>query len=300
MYQQLDLNLMCCEGDTIPRAYPDKNLLDDDRVLRNLLAAEENYSLSSDYFANGFQDDLRPNMRKIVVDWMFEVCVEQEREEEVFPLAVNYLDRFLESVRIRRTVFQKVGVTCMFLASKLKETLPMTAEKLVEYTDNSITLEDLLDQELEILHTLKWDLAAVTPQDFLKQIIHRLPVHYSDSEQLYRCAQTLSSLCAIDFKFAMQTPSMVAASSIAAAAVKLNISVPDLMGRLHRITKIEQEFLHDCTKHILSLIHSMNSTKPSEAAATTQKRAESTEEDKLPSSPTDVHAVNMLIETGRC
>ena len=31
----------------------------------------------------------------------------------------------------------------MFVASKLKETLPLTSEKLIIYTDYSITLKDL-------------------------------------------------------------------------------------------------------------------------------------------------------------
>ncbi|PIK62105.1 hypothetical protein BSL78_00988 [Apostichopus japonicus] len=136
--------LLCLETDSVPRSFPDKTILNDKRVMENLLAAEEPYILASDYFANKFQDDIRPNMRKTVVEWMFEVCEEQRCEEEVFHLAVNYLDRYLASVKISRLQFQLVGVACMFLASKLKETVPMTAEKLVIYTDNSISLEQLV------------------------------------------------------------------------------------------------------------------------------------------------------------
>ena len=32
----------------------------------------------------------------------------------------------------------------MFISSKLKETMPLTSEKLVIYTDNSINLEELM------------------------------------------------------------------------------------------------------------------------------------------------------------
>lgn len=57
---------------------------------------------------------------------------------------MNYLDRILAIVRLKRSQFQLLGATCMFLASKLKDTAPLTAEKLIIYTDNSITLEQLL------------------------------------------------------------------------------------------------------------------------------------------------------------
>lgn len=57
---------------------------------------------------------------------------------------MNYLDRFLSVEATRKTRLQLLGATCMFLASKMKETVPLTAEKLCIYTDNSVLPEELL------------------------------------------------------------------------------------------------------------------------------------------------------------
>jgi len=57
---------------------------------------------------------------------------------------MNYLDRFLAVVPTRKCNLQLLGAVCMFLASKLKETRPLTAEKLCIYTDNSIRPQELL------------------------------------------------------------------------------------------------------------------------------------------------------------
>jgi len=83
--------------------------------------------------------------------YLLQVCEEQKCEEEVFPLSMNYLDRVLSVLPIRKNQLQLLGAVCMFIASKLKETLPLTSEKLIIYTDNSIKLDELMVYILDIL-----------------------------------------------------------------------------------------------------------------------------------------------------
>lgn len=47
-----------------------------------------------------------------------------------------------------------------------------------------------------ILSKLKWDLSAVTPQDFLEQILSRLSLDKSHTEVIKKHAQTFVALCA--------------------------------------------------------------------------------------------------------
>lgn len=63
--------LLCCEVDSIRRAYQDVNLLND-RVLHTMLKAEENYLPSPNYF-KCVQKEIVPKMRKLVATWMLEV-----------------------------------------------------------------------------------------------------------------------------------------------------------------------------------------------------------------------------------
>ncbi|XP_052546524.1 G1/S-specific cyclin-D2 isoform X6 [Tympanuchus pallidicinctus] len=189
------MELLCCEVDPMRRALPDPSLLYDDRVLHNLLTIEERYLPQCSYF-KCVQKDIQPFMRRMVATWMLEVCEEQKCEEEVFPLAMNYLDRFLAVVPTRKCHLQLLGAVCMFLASKLKETIPLTAEKLCIYTDNSIKPQELLEWELVVLGKLKWNLAAVTPHDFIEHILRKLPLPKDKLVLIRKHAQTFIALCA--------------------------------------------------------------------------------------------------------
>ena len=96
-----------------PFAKEDPGLIADPRVLDNLLA--------QNYFQH-FQTDVTPWMRKVVTTWMLEVCEDLKCEDQVFHVAVNFLDRFLCKCVVLKTQLQLLGSTCLLLASKLSPT----------------------------------------------------------------------------------------------------------------------------------------------------------------------------------
>lgn len=50
--------------------------------------------------------------------------------------------------------------------------------------------------ELLVLNKLKWDLASVTPHDFIEHFLSKLKVHPSTKQILRKHAQTFVALCA--------------------------------------------------------------------------------------------------------
>ena len=124
------------------RSYADPVLINDARILNNILNRQEDNFFGSafDNYFETIQTEIKPHMRKIVSDWMLE---EQQCQAEVFHLAINYMDRFLSRVPLQKTQFQLLGCVCMFLASKFKETCPLPSENLVIYTDNSVTTHEI-------------------------------------------------------------------------------------------------------------------------------------------------------------
>ena len=81
------------------RATVDKAMAEDERILPNLINNEERYLPGNPDYFRFIQVEVKPHMRKIVADWMLEVCQELGCQPEVFCLAMNYMDRFLAKCR---------------------------------------------------------------------------------------------------------------------------------------------------------------------------------------------------------
>ncbi|XP_054267588.1 G1/S-specific cyclin-D2-like [Macrosteles quadrilineatus] len=291
------MDLLCCETECECRSYADPALLNDARVLRNLLTDEDKYASGINYF-ECVQRELNPDMRRIVADWMWEVCEEQKCQEDVFPLSINYLDRFLSICPIKKSQLQLLGSACLLVASKLREPRPVSAETIVYYTDNSITLQDLWRWEVLVLAKLKWEISAVTAYDFVSHILARVPLDLQSCEchMVRRHAQTFIALCARDYKFCRYTASMISAASVAAAlhgldwTSKNNVPLPELLLRLQRILHIEMDYLQSCLSQIEEMVTSAISNTKLSSEPSVERPPVVDQSEKLLEQPQPQHA----------
>ena len=212
----------------------DPVLTRDPRVLVHMLQ-EESYTMKqiSDYCSSSVQPELKPHMRKIVTDWMLEVCEDQEAGPEVFLLAVHYLDTFLSTTTIRKSQFQLVAATCLLLASKFSAVVAISALQLVLYTDHSVTVEELVQWEQQVLNSLQWQLSTPTSNSFLEQLVARLPSLASlpapHLARLQDHARTLTTIASTEYSLLLAPRSIMAGAALTAAHSGLGLPTSDLL-----------------------------------------------------------------------
>lgn len=256
-----ELDLLCAETLTVRRADVDEvRRRPDDRMLTELVCVERFYVAASNPY--GSRCPITTADRKKLAYWIYQVCEESGCDVNVLPLAMNMVDRYLcQRSSTQLSQFQPIGAVCLFIASKLRDCALcecLSASKLVEYTDGGSTGPELLQWERVVLQTLKWDVAAVTPCDFVDLILCRLPnvdADRSRRESIRRLTQTYIVVCSIDFQFMMCPPSMIAAACLRAAVLRVVGTDPSLMeeidGILTHLTATDAEALRTCQEQII-------------------------------------------------
>eukprot|EP01138_Halocafeteria_seosinensis_P001805 gb/GECG01001848.1/.p1 GENE.gb/GECG01001848.1/~~gb/GECG01001848.1/.p1 ORF type:complete len:342 (+),score=17.58 gb/GECG01001848.1/:1-1026(+) len=153
---------------TESRTYTDSRTQSDDdielaiQMLQRLVETEGHGTCmpKADCLSSVQDNQLKPYWRKMVVDWMIDVVKGFNLNFETLCQATALLDRALSTIKIPRTLFQKLGLACIFVASKVNECCPIGMKSIKAYFQRICDVNTLRDLELRLVVHLDWTLSS--------------------------------------------------------------------------------------------------------------------------------------------
>jgi len=150
---------------TVVVAEPSDHMFDE-HVMKQ---RDEVYRPSSDLWS--IQEEIRPEMRSTLIDWLYEVAESYELQRETTMIAVNYVDRFLSIENVSTNRLQLIGVAALFIAIKFQEVDAVPVTDLSELCGESV--EAILEMEILLTDRLEWNLSPPTAFTWLRVHLER-------------------------------------------------------------------------------------------------------------------------------
>ncbi|KAM4568694.1 G1/S-specific cyclin-E2 [Fundulus diaphanus] len=188
---------------------------------------------------------LQPRMRAILLDWLLEVSEVYSLHRQTAYLAQDYFDRFmLTQENVSEHNLQLIGVTALFIASKIEEIYPPKIFEFAYITDGACDMWDIQRTELHILKALDWNLCPETPISWLKLYVQVEAQKDGEnflepqfSQETYIQITQLLDLCMIDIG------SLDHSYSVLAAAAFCHFSTFDVV---HKVSGLTWESVFPC------------------------------------------------------
>ncbi|EGW30062.1 B-type cyclin [Spathaspora passalidarum NRRL Y-27907] len=169
--------------------------------LENKLAPDANYMDN--------QDELKWEMRSVLIDWVVQVHSRFNLLSETLFLTVNYIDRFLSKRKVSLSRFQLVGAVALFIAAKYEEINCPTVQEVAYMADNAYTIDEFLKAERFMIDVLEFDMGWPGPMSFLRRTSKADDYDY----ETRTLAKYFLEITIMDSKFVASPPSWLAASA---------------------------------------------------------------------------------------
>lgn len=176
-------------------------------VINYLHELEHRYAADPDYMSN--QDELKWEMRGVLIDWIVQVHQRFNLLPETLFLTVNYVDRFLSRRRVSLSRFQLVGAVALFIAAKYEEINCPTVQEVAYMADNAYSIEDFLKAERFMIDVLEFDMGWPGPMSFLRRVSKADDYDY----ETRTLAKYFLEITIMDHRFVASQPSWLAAGA---------------------------------------------------------------------------------------
>ena len=115
------------------------------------------------------QNELKWDMRRVLIDWVVQVHLRFNLLPETLFLTVNYIDRFLLRRKVLLLKFQLVGAVALFIAAKYEEINCPTVQEVAYMADNAYSVDEFLKAERFMISVLDFDMGWPGPMLFLRR-----------------------------------------------------------------------------------------------------------------------------------
>jgi len=174
-----------------------------------LRSVEDGLVIKKDFLKGS---SINGKMRGVLVDWLIEVHSQFRLLQETLYMTVYIIDKYLqvEGLTIRRAKLQLVGVSAMFIASKVEEMYPPEINDFVYISDNSCSAADIRQMELKLLNSLCFNFSRPLPLHFLRR-----DSKAGDVDVLqHTLAKYFVEISLVEYDMAHLPPSLVAAAAL--------------------------------------------------------------------------------------
>ena len=134
-----------------------------------------------------------------IIDWMLWVCYEFNFLDETFFVSVSIFDKMIQGEKFAlndsNRDIQLLGASCIWMASKLQETLIPSVEDFVSICNNEFTSEDFCENEKLILEALNFDVVEPTTETFTSTFLSQIPAdpNFAECTNLFMYASVYNS-----------------------------------------------------------------------------------------------------------
>uniref|UniRef100_A0A1A8M6Y2 Cyclin E2 n=2 Tax=Nothobranchius pienaari TaxID=704102 RepID=A0A1A8M6Y2_9TELE len=201
---------------------------------------------------------LQPKMRAILLDWLLEVSEVYSLHRQTAYLAQDYFDRYmLTQENVSKDLLQLIGITALFIASKIEEIYPPKIYEFAYVTDGACDMWDIQRTELQILKTLDWNLCPETPISWLK--LYAQVEAQKDGENFLEpqfCQETYIQITQLLDLCMMDISSLDYSYSVLAAAAFCHFSTFDIV---HKVSGLTLDSVVSCYRWMSPFMETLRS-----------------------------------------
>ena len=221
-----------------------------EEILDNFYTEEENnrFKINPNYFK--LQTEINSKMRIILIDWLFEVNNKLKFREETFYTTIYIIDAYLSKKFIQRKKFQLLGVTALYIATKLNEIFSGSVKDYVFMTDRAYNESDIITMESDICKTLNFNFLVPHCLSFFQIFSKKIGLD-KDSEE-YQFGIFIIQNFLMNSKSFNYNYSII---SIASCNLIVKLFEKDKNINFDLFNRDSLSFIEDCSKNICDAIN---------------------------------------------